>query len=380
MTIPVDGLYYRHSCSACGVVEYDCLPMRRCQNCLSRDVVVTFDQEKRLRELGQLRKSHELEKEIEKMEADLFDPEKDGKITPEAADQEAKSQQTTAASRPVEAPQQRVPTRASATTIVTADGVKSTISQPKKVVFNKTNQSVDWAAWTWNPVTGCNHGCTFCYAREIANSDRMKAYYPNKFEPTFHEYRLAAPSNTTCPANGPERSKRVFVCSMADLFGKWVPIAWVRKVFDACLASPEWEYIFLTKWPKRYANLPLIENAWYGASIVHQLDVARVERAMQQFAGASNIVRWISMEPMLEPITFNDLSWCDLVVIGAQTSTKQPEGSSPAFSPQFDWVVDVVNQCREAGVPYFLKANLGPEKPGMVLPKMAPRRSIQPLP
>jgi len=52
--MPLDGLYYEHACSACGSVEYDCLPMRRCQNCLSRDVVVTFDQGKRLRELAEI--------------------------------------------------------------------------------------------------------------------------------------------------------------------------------------------------------------------------------------------------------------------------------------------------------------------------------------
>lgn len=378
--MPVDGLYFKHCCLTCGQTIYDFPPMRLCPGCKSPEVVVEFDEQKRATELEQLKKLHVMKKEIEEMEPDLFDFEKDGKITPEAAHKEAKSQQKTAASPPVVAPQQRVQARAKTTIVVTADGVESTIALPKKVVFNQTNKSVDWAAWTWNPVTGCNHGCTFCYAREIAHSNRMRDYYPNKFEPTFHEYRLDAPANTSCPVNGDERSKRVFVCSMADLFGKWVPIAWISKVFDACLASPEWEYIFLTKWPKKYSELPLIEKAWYGASIVHQLDIARVERAMQKLAGVKDIVRWISMEPMLEPITFNDLSWCDLVVIGAQTSTNQPEGFSPAFSPQFDWVVDVVNQCREAGVPYFLKANLGPDKPGMVLPKMAPRRSIQPLP
>ena len=52
----------------------------------------------------------------------------------------------------------------------------------------------------------------------------------------------------------------------------------------------------------------------------------------------------------------------------------QPGGVVPAFAPQFDWVVDVVNQCRAAGVPYYLKANLA-DNPGMSLPKSLPRRS-----
>jgi protein gp37 len=159
---------------------------------------------------------------------------------------------------------------------------------------------------------------------------------------------------------------------MADLFGKWVPKQWISAVFESCLSSPEWEYLFLTKWPARYSQMPLIKNAWYGASVVRQSDVARVEAAMQKIE-ADDVVCWISLEPMLEPIQFSDLAWCDLVVIGSQTSTNQPGGLVPAFAPDFDWVVDVVNQCRKAGVPYYLKANLA-ESPGMTLPKSQPRR------
>jgi protein gp37 len=199
----------------------------------------------------------------------------------------------------------------------------------------------------------------------------MAAYYPNQFEPTFHEYRLAAPSNTHRPESDDDRDGRVFVCSMADLFGKWVPDKWIEAVFEACIESSEWEYLFLTKWPARYSKMPLISRAWYGASVIQQSDVKRVESAMQKFTD-EDVVRWISLEPMLEPIKFSDLSWCNLVVIGSQTSTTQPDGYVPEFAPEFDWVVDVVNQCRDFGVPYYLKANLGMDKPGMKLPKGFP--------
>lgn len=258
------------------------------------------------------------------------------------------------------------------TTITTAKGVESEIPLPGKVLFNKTTDAVDWAAYTWNPVTGCEHGCKFCYAREIANSSRMRDYYPNGFEPTYHPYRLQAPKNMPTPAEDSGRDGRVFVCSMADLFGKWVPDSWIESVFEACLTAPDWEYLFLTKWPARYAKMPLLPKAWYGASVIQQSDVSRVEKAMKAFD--TDCIKWISLEPMLEPITFNDLSWCDLVVIGSQTSTTQPEGFVPEFAPEFDWVFDVVSECREFGVPYYLKANLGMDRPGMKLPKMEPRR------
>jgi protein gp37/ParB-like chromosome segregation protein Spo0J len=303
--------------------------------------------------------------------AEMMDEVANGDKTLQQAVKVAAARKKQAQANAAESP---VPTVADTTTVVTAKGAESQIQKPKKVVFNRTNDSVDWASWTWNPVTGCEHGCKFCYAREIANSQRMAPFYPNKFEPTFHEYRLDAPVNTKKPDSDDNRDGRVFVCSMADLFGRWVPKKWIQSVFDACQSAPQWEYLFLTKWPAKYAQLPLLDLAWYGASVIQQADVKRVESAMQKFEAPESI-KWISLEPMLEPIVFNNLSWCDLVVIGSQTSTNQPDGHVPAFAPKFDWVVDVVNQCRDANVPYYLKANLGKNDPGMTLPNMSPREA-----
>ena len=88
-------------------------------------------------------------------------------------------------------------------------------------------------------------------------------------------------------------------------------------------------------------------------------------------------VKWISLEPMLEPITFSDLSWCDLVVIGAQTATSQPDGYVPEKAADFEWVWDLVRQCKEAQVPYYLKPNLL-QSPGMILPKGVPVPRVLP--
>jgi len=88
-----------------------------------------------------------------------------------------------------------------------------------QATFNRTNQQVDWAAWTWNPVTGCLHNCPYCYARELANKPSSKEAYPVGFAPLFHHERLDAPAHTKVPedASTNARLKRVFVCSMADL-------------------------------------------------------------------------------------------------------------------------------------------------------------------
>jgi len=233
------------------------------------------------------------------------------------------------------------------------------IKAPLISKFNKTKGNIDWAKWSWNPITGCLHKCKFCYAKAITLNKMYSHLFPLGFEPVLHPNRLDAPKNTTADGG------RVFVCSMADLFGSWIPDEWINLVFDACISAPEHEYIFLTKWPNRYNMLEKIPKAWFGASVIKQSDVTRVENQMKSFSTAGK--KWISLEPMLEPILFNDLSWCDLVVIGAQTAAN----GQPSLAPEFDWIVDVVNQCRDAGVPYYLKSNLE-KAPGMQLPRAFP--------
>ena len=95
--------------------------------------------------------------------------------------------------------------------------------EPKgKSKFNPTNEQIDWASWSWNPVTGCLHGCPYCCARELAYRDSYKASYPIQFVPLFHHERLEAPINTKPGYDRPQDS-RVLVGSMTDLFGEWVP-------------------------------------------------------------------------------------------------------------------------------------------------------------
>ena len=89
------------------------------------------------------------------------------------------------------------------TTIVrTHDGRERAYQLPKGAVkFNQTNHQVSWAAWTWNPVTGCLHNCEYCYAHEGAVMNKnLKSFYPFGFDPTFYDFRLEAPKNSNVPA------------------------------------------------------------------------------------------------------------------------------------------------------------------------------------
>lgn len=271
---------------------------------------------------------------------------------------------------------------ASMLTLRTHDGTAVLYPQPKsKPTFNQTSgEGISWAEWSWNPVTGCLHGCDYCYAREIATSDRFKPFYPVGFTPLFHRERLDAPRNTVIPAahRGDPAWLRVFVCSMADLYGRWVPDEWIGQVHAAMLASPRWQYILLTKFPSRYVGLDMPAGAWVGTSVDEQKRVRIAENAFREIGDVA--VKWLSLEPLREPLEFTDLSMFDWVVIGAQTETRQPGKVVRAFAPPFEWVARIVAQAREAGCKVHLKPNLlgavNPQLPGMQMPDEYPEPEL----
>jgi protein gp37 len=99
---------------------------------------------------------------------------------------------------------------------------------------------------TWNPVIGCNHQCTYCWAVRLARrlaSMGVEPYLSNVFRPTFLPQRLNKRFR---------RGSTVFVCDMGDLFGEWVPEEWIRNIVDVIRVQPYVRFMFLTKNPSRY--------------------------------------------------------------------------------------------------------------------------------
>ena len=140
---------------------------------------------------------------------------------------------------------------------------------------------------TWNIVTGCLHGCDFCYARRIAERFGIKPFgYANL---PCSKNRLSSKGKRALPADlrrhstatagrtpALEETRTIFVCSMADLFGEWVPDTWIQEVFDACRKAPQHRYLFLTKNGDRYkwlydsGMMPIGVDAfgmWFGCTI-----------------------------------------------------------------------------------------------------------------
>jgi len=227
----------------------------------------------------------------------------------------------------------------------------------KRGLNKQDNTEIEWADWSWNPVTGCLHGCPYCYARNIAFE-----IYPEDvgFSPTIWLDRLTAPQNQKSPANadGNVARKNIFTCSMADLFGRWVPSEWIERVLATVAASPEWNFLFLTKFPQRMAEFAIPANAWMGTTVDLQARVANAEKAFEKVKSG---VRWLSIEPMLEPLTFKRLDLFDWVVIGGASPTRAVDGSpeTPAWTVPIDWIADIYQQARAAGCRVYFKTNSG---------------------
>ena len=263
---------------------------------------------------------------------------------------------------------------------------------------------IDWADATWNPVTGCLHGCEYCYARRIAERFGSKqkpesiersvlnapmrctdlySYmrmagisrgkvqpYPFDFSPTFHRYKLDEPQKWKKPRN-------IFVCSMADLFGDWVPDEWIAEVFRACEAAPQHRYLFLTKNPGRYCDLeragimPKGDKFWFGATFDHSnwSNEKIIKGRPVTFSLNGNPVhdagdyyyprypeknRFVSFEPLLYDIGANiGSTGGNWHIIGAETGNRKGK-----VQCQREWVEHIVQYSDANGIPVFMKESL----------------------
>lgn len=227
-----------------------------------------------------------------------------------------------------------------------------------KAVLNRQKSAedanlIDWAKWSWNPIVGCLHDCPYCYARDIAERfrDEGVASFANGFVPTLHPGRLSAPLSRKPPQSDDEREARIFTGSMADLFGRWVPSEWIETILGIAAEARQWEFLMLTKFPKRMAEFQIPNNVWMGTTVDCQ---ARVAAAEEAFGRVNARVRWLSVEPLLEPLKFEHLDRFNLLVIGGASRSSK----TPRWIPPYEWLADLMRQADEANCAVYLKSNL----------------------
>ncbi len=214
---------------------------------------------------------------------------------------------------------------------------------------------IEWTDETWNPVTGCvkvSPGCKHCYAETFAERFRGTISSPGKlhpfysgFDPTLRPERLDTPLRWRTP-------RRVFVNSMSDLFGEFVPNDFLARVFQVMRETPQHTYQVLTKraprlraWTGGQPWLRQASHIWLGVSVEdRKYGLPRVE----DLRHATAAVRFLSVEPLLEQLGRMDLQNIDWVIVGGESGPR-----ARRMDPL--WVREVRDQCRAAGVAFFFK-------------------------
>jgi DNA repair photolyase len=119
----------------------------------------------------------------------------------------------------------------------------------------------DLVTETWNPITGCNHECVYCWARRLAETKlRHLERYKNGFAPRFNEEELRRSFKP---------KTLVFVADMGDIFSPGVEGEWVLRVLRHMAGFPKTTFLLLTKNPRRYFDFldEMPGNAILGATI-----------------------------------------------------------------------------------------------------------------
>lgn len=273
---------------------------------------------------------------------------------------------------------------------------------------------IQWTDETWNPTRGCSivsAGCTNCYAMGVAHrfSGEGQPYEgltrKSGGRPVWTGDVRLVPEKLDEPLRW-RKPRRIFVDSMSDLFHPDVPDEYIVRVFDVMRQCSRHTFQILTKRPERMADFcrrlrfdgsgagtmwlaatdreggyPVMGGngatgmtwVWLGTSVENQ--EAANER-IPHLLRCPAAVRFLSCEPLLGPI---DLSqWIRPVEHGTIVFTTKPqthpEGakisiitdlihwvivggeSGPRARPcDVQWFRDIRDQCREAGVPVFVK-------------------------
>lgn len=200
---------------------------------------------------------------------------------------------------------------------------------------------IDWTDHTWGCWHGCRKvsaGCVNCY---MYRDKKRFGQEPTKIVRST-EQTFSAPLRWHSPS-------KVFVCSWSDFFiedaDPWRDDAW--SIIKAC---PHLTFQILTKRPEnikdRLPNDWPLSNVWLGVTAENQ---RMADLRLPMLAEIPAVVRFVSIEPMLEPVSLaNHLDCIDWVICGGESGPQ-------ARTMELAWAEDNLRQCREAQIPFFMK-------------------------
>lgn len=243
---------------------------------------------------------------------------------------------------------------------------------------------ISWTDHTHNEWFGCDPvspGCKHCYAEALMDKRLHKVKWgPDEPRVLTSEanrrmpHRWNAQHESFFAKHG--RRQRVFSASLGDWLDNKVPIEWLVGLVDTIRLTPNLDWMLLTKrignWQRRLSeaaaatvgtgalNLWITRwvfartpppNVWVGATLVNQLEV---DRDLWKLLAVPAPVHFGSFEPLLgavqlpESATDGVSSRLDWVIVGA-------ESGAEARPARLEWMRDLVDQCRAAGITPHVK-------------------------
>ncbi len=212
------------------------------------------------------------------------------------------------------------------------------------------------------PHLGISEACDDCYAEE---GDKRWHWTAQGWGPGKPRHRTSAenwkePLKWDREAAASGIRARVFCASLADVFDREVDPAWRADLWELIRQCTHLDWQLLTKRPQLIASyLPSNwgsgwPNVWLGTSVENQL---RADQRIPHLVSVPAVVHFLSVEPLLAPITFKSLADIEWIIVGGE-SGPTPRPMAPS------WVLDTQAQCKSAGVPFFFKQWGGVNKKG----------------
>lgn len=212
--------------------------------------------------------------------------------------------------------------------------------------------SISWTHFSFNSWWGCveqgtpgNSECDNCYAKTLAkrwHGDIWGYGKPRKFQSDKY---WKQPYNWNKKAEQHGERYRVFANSMSDWAEGRKDLDEPReRLFKVIEETPNLDWLLLTKLPNRITERGYLKNVWYGTSVGVNASRWRIDRLRKI---ESVPVRFLSIEPLLEPLPDLDLTNISWVIIGAEGI-----GGRPC---KIEWMEDIIQQCRKQNIPVFVK-------------------------
>jgi protein gp37 len=205
---------------------------------------------------------------------------------------------------------------------------------------------IEWTDDTKNPIVGCTHNCSYCYARQQAKRQKHRCHLCYIFVPHPHLERL----DKITPRQKP---KKIFIDSMWDWGCSKNERWWLEKILEKMVECQQHTFQILSKRPKFYRKWSFPQNVWLGTSITDNSDTYRIHD-LDKAAGSN--LQFVSIEPIHQRINFW-FSKIDWVIVGAETR------NAGRIIPEEGWIHEIINNCKAENIPLFIKDNVGwPEK------------------